>query len=121
MFGIDYRHQRQLLTEVVPQLRQFIEEGLAELDFEAGVVNVAVEVQAAGASSLDLVVLCDCAGAAAPLYERLRRLIRRLCIEACNVYNWTIPFNQMVVHVAESSGRLAPRGIVDSSAKSLNE
>jgi hypothetical protein len=107
MFGIDYRHQRQLLTEVVPQLRQFIEEGLAELELEAGVVSVSVEVQAAGASSLDLAVLCDCAGAAAPLYDRLRRLIRRLCIEACNTFNWTIPFNQMVVHVAKPSDRLA--------------
>ena len=109
-FGVDYRHQRQLVTEIVPSLRQFIDEGLAELGLEAGVVSVAVEVEAAGASSLDLAVICDCAGDAAPLYDRLRRLIRRLCIEACNAFNWTIPFNQMVVHVADSSGRLESRG-----------
>lgn len=105
-FGIDYRHQRHLLTEIVPKLRRFIEDGLSELMLADGDISVAVEVKAAASSSLELVILCDCGGAAAPLYERLRRLIHRLCIEACNTFDWTIPFNQMVVHVADAASRI---------------
>ena len=35
----------------------------------------------------------------------LRRLLQRLAVEACNVNDWTIPFNQMTIHLAAGSAR----------------
>jgi len=58
-------------------------------------------VEAAGASSLDLVVIADFSGEIAPYHNILKRLITRMIIEACNENNWNIPFPQLTVHTQE--------------------
>lgn len=104
VFGVDYRHQTVLLSEVLPKLQLFVEDGLRASGYAEAVLRVSVEFLAAAASSLNLVVLCDCAGKLAPAYEQLRRLVQRLCIEACNSHDWTIPFMQMTVHLGDAGG-----------------
>lgn len=100
IFGLDYRHQKQLMVEMVPKLREFIEEKLRNLGFGEDLVQVSVEVHSAASSSLELIVLCDCPGELAEHYDKLKRSIRRFFIEACNTFNWTIPFAQMMLHLA---------------------
>ncbi len=64
-------------------------------------LNLRVEFQSAGASSLDIVVIADFKGSQAPIYNRLRRAIQRWCVDACTENNWDIPFPQLTVHKGE--------------------
>lgn len=100
IFGLDYRHQKQLLVEMVPKLREFIQEKLRDLGFGEDLVQVSVEVHSAASSSLELIVFCDCLGELAEHYEKLKRSVRQFFIEACNAFSWTIPFAQMMLHLA---------------------
>jgi len=60
-----------------------------------------VEVECAGASSLDLLIIADFLGRAAPFHNILRRAIQKFTIEACTANGWNIPFTQMVIHKAD--------------------
>lgn len=99
-FGIDYRHQAIATTEVPTRMQTRVEQELREFVGSDNVVKVAVEFQAAGSSSLDYVVLADLRGAAAPLYERIPRLLQRVLVDVCNERGWNIPFPQLTVHQA---------------------
>jgi hypothetical protein len=67
------------------------------------ILNVRAEFESAAASSLDIVVLADFSGKAAPFYNRLTRAIQRICVEACNKYGWGIAFTQVTVHTADEA------------------
>jgi small-conductance mechanosensitive channel len=62
---------------------------------------VLVEFDHAGASSLDVAIFALFSGEAAPSYYKMRRLLNRLAVEACNRHGWTIPFTQLTVHQAK--------------------
>ncbi len=42
-------------------------------------------------------------GSAAPKMEAIERELMRLCVEACNVHGWEIPFPQIVMHKVEQA------------------
>ena len=67
-------------------------------------LNLRVEFEQANTSSLDLVVIADFDGQLADLYNRLRRSLQRMCVEARTANHCDIPFTQMTLHQAESSG-----------------
>ena len=71
---------------------------LVELD---AIIRVNVELVEAASSSLDLIVLADFTGEAAPHYSALQRLTQRVCMETAAANNWTVPYRQVVVHRAE--------------------
>ena len=66
--------------------------------YKDSLLNLRVEFQQAGGSSLDMVVIADFKGEMAPLYQRLNRAIQRWCVDACTENNWDIPFPQLTVH-----------------------
>jgi hypothetical protein len=102
-FGIDYRHQSAATADVPETLKNKVMEGLvAEIGHEA-IESVKVEFLQAGDSSLDYEVIVDFTGEMASRHNKLRRLMARLCVEACNEHGWVIPFPQLVVHSAEES------------------
>jgi len=103
-FGVDYQHQAQVTQTVPQQLRSFVERGLVAAGVGDSVRSLQVEFKQAAASSLDLAVLCELAGDAAPRRFGLERLLNRLCVEACNEHGWVIPFSQVTVHTATPSG-----------------
>jgi hypothetical protein len=99
-FGVDYQHQAQVTSAVPEQLRSFVEQGLQAAGVGDLLRSMQVDFKQAGASSLDLVVLCEWTGDAAPRRFGLERLVNRLCVDACNRHGWVIPFAQLTVHAA---------------------
>jgi hypothetical protein len=102
-FGIDYEHQAVCVDDVPEKMGAMVKERLEEMGYGKEILNVRAEFELAAASSLDIVVLADFAGKAAPFYNRLARAIQRICVEACNKHGWGIPFTQVTVHTAEKT------------------
>jgi hypothetical protein len=91
-------------------------EALAGEGYEKTIVNIKVEFEEAGASSLNLRVLADFAGTAAPSYHVLRRAVQRLCVDACNEHGWVMPFMQVTLHMAPDSSPPNVEGPTQSRA-----
>jgi len=79
-------------------LESHINEQIEKEGYKKSLLNLLVEFQQAGASSLDIVVIADFKGDMAPLYQRLSRAIQRWCVDACTLNNWEIPFPQLTIH-----------------------
>ena len=102
-FGLDYQHQALVTREIPAQLKTRLQQDLHEAGYGSDLVHLAVEFEEAGPSSLNLRVLADFAGAAAPRWLLLRRSIQRICVDACNDHAWVIPFTQVTLHLAPTS------------------
>ncbi|MFT5699121.1 MAG: hypothetical protein ACI8ZB_001978 [Desulforhopalus sp.] len=98
-FGLSYNVQEQI-GEVITTLHKYIEGRFDTEGYQDRVLNIQVMLNQAGGSSLDLAVIVDFKGGAAPLYNRLRRCIQGYCVDACSEYGWEIPFPQLTVHSA---------------------
>jgi len=101
-FGIDYKHQESVTSEIASVFQKEIEDGLKEHLEESGLLRrLKVEFSSAATSYLDLAILADFNSDAAPKYNELTRLIQKLAVEVCNRHGWEIPFTQITVHQAE--------------------
>jgi len=98
LFGISYALQAASTHGVLDIMDAYIREQITLEGYEKSLLNLRVEFAQAGASSLDLMVIADFKGEAAPLYKRLSRAIQRWCVDACTQNNWEIPFPQLTVH-----------------------
>jgi hypothetical protein len=98
LFGISYQVQKDATGNVLSILTSYIQDAIRQEGYEKGLVNLEVEFEAAGSSSLDLVVIADFKGNMAHLYRRLTRAIQRWCVDACTINGWEIPFPQLTVH-----------------------
>ena len=96
-FGLSYDVQGQL-KEVISILYGYIEKRFKGEGYSDRILDIQVVLNQAGGSSLDLAIIVDFKGSAAPLYNRLRRTIQGYCVDACSENNWEIPFPQLVVH-----------------------
>lgn len=99
-FGLDYRHTETVLKEAPALLTEALRKALSVLVEPDNLKRVTVELAEAGVSSLDLAILADFAGGAAPHFAALHRLIQRTCVETAAAQGWTMPFRQVVVHRA---------------------
>ncbi len=79
-------------------MKSYIDERIEEEGYKKSLLNLRVEFQNAGSSSLDIVVIVDFKGDMAPLYQRLSRAIQRWCVDACTINKWEIPFPQLTIH-----------------------
>ncbi len=100
VFGIGYSHQKEVTTTILKQLKDFLLKRFATEQYNDELLNLRVEFNSAGASSLDLIVIADFKGSAAPIYNRLRRTIQCWCVDAATEHGWDIPFPQLTVHRA---------------------
>lgn len=100
--GISYSLQAQSTTSIPSALQAYLLERIEEEGYGNKLVNLRVEFEKAGNSSLDLVVIADFSGDMGDLYNRLRRAVQRWCVDACTQYDWEIPFPQMTLHGGES-------------------
>ncbi|MGD8843753.1 MAG: hypothetical protein PVJ83_09795, partial [Gammaproteobacteria bacterium] len=98
--GISYGLQTDSVDTIPDQLRDFIEQRVAESEYAGKLLNLRVEFERANTSSLDLVVIADFDGSLADLYNRLRRTLQGWCVQACTTYDWEIPFTQLTLHRA---------------------
>ncbi len=99
-FGIDYQHQSAVNDEIRKQFEDYLGAQLRHSAFGGFLKDFFVEFDEAAASSLNFLVWASFDGAAAESYYRIRRLIQRLAVDACNANGWVIPFSQMTVHLA---------------------
>ena len=102
VFGLGYDFQKEVVITIPSTMESFVGEKIQEEGYGDGLLNLKIEFQSAGASSLDLVVIADFKGEMAPLYNRLNRAIQRWCVDACNRYGWDIPFPQLTIHQGTS-------------------
>jgi hypothetical protein len=102
VFGFDYEHQA-IITDKIPQnLTEALKQGLNEKGHGDDLIQLKVEVEAAGNSSLDLVIIADFSGKIAALYNVLKRTIQKLTIDACTKNGWGIPFPQLTIHTPDT-------------------
>ncbi|MDY7001704.1 MAG: hypothetical protein SVS15_07985 [Thermodesulfobacteriota bacterium] len=100
-FGIDYQHQALSTHDIPNTLEQMLVSELTRQGYGDELTGLSVEFKEAGASSLDLEILADFSGRAAPDYMRLSRAIPAIAVDACNKYGWVIPFTQITLHTAD--------------------
>jgi len=99
-FGLDYQHQAQITGSIREQMERELIAGLQKAGMAHYLDQLGVEFDQASASSLDLAIIAKFKGEAAEHYFKLKRLLQRLAVDACNKSNWTIPFTQITVHSA---------------------
>jgi hypothetical protein len=98
VFGISYDLQKDITGEIPNTIKNHIQGAIKKEGYKRGLMELRVEFQAAGPSSLDIVVIADFEGKMAPDYNRLSRSIQCWCVDACTLNNWEIPFPQLTVH-----------------------
>lgn len=101
IFGISYRHQQEATNIIIGKLKSFLAERLEKEGHTPYLIDLKVEFNQAADSSLNLVVIADFKGEVAPLLNRLRRAIQRLCVDAATANGWEIPFPQLTLHRAD--------------------
>jgi len=106
-FGVDYTLQPIVTSEVRRQLEQYIEEGIKKEELHHLLKSFSVKFNDAGASSLNFVVMAAFAASAAEKYFTIQRTLQSLAVDACNTYGWSIPFNQLTVHLPSDEKSLS--------------
>ena len=99
--GISYALQKESTSSIIEILQKSINKRAVDEGYKDAIQNIRVEFQAAGESSLDLVVIADFKGSVADIYTRLRRAIQRWCVDTCTENGWEIPFPQRDIHVQQ--------------------
>ncbi|MBW2218559.1 MAG: hypothetical protein JRF40_03555 [Deltaproteobacteria bacterium] len=72
---------------------------MADIGYGKKTRKIAVQFKTAGPSSLDLEIMADFFGDAAPDYEILKRAVSRVCLDICNSHDWIVPLRQVKVHL----------------------
>lgn len=98
IFGIDYQHQRDVLTVIEKQFQEALQQALAQEDFSEHCLHIGVEYKGAAASSLDFRLLGLFKGEAAENHGRIQRWLQRTALECANTNGWEIPFQQIRIH-----------------------
>ncbi|SFL61367.1 hypothetical protein [Nitrosomonas communis] len=89
-FKLNYQHHEIILTDIVPTLRAYLEEQLAQQPFHPHLTGLLVEFNEATNSSLNLLIIGMFTGAGAEDYWSIHRFLYRTILSACNHYNWAI-------------------------------
>ena len=97
-FGVDYSLQPISLDEVPEKMRQNVQEWLQNADLGTDEIRTRVELNQAGASSIDYLIIVNINSKAAKHYYLIGRLIQQACVDTCNKEGWNIPFPQMTIH-----------------------
>ena len=99
-FGVDYRHQAIVLKEIPETLEAALRAAYGAAEYHDAIAGVSVMFENAGASSLDLLIIVECSGAAAAHYAAIRRLAQRVAVETATQHGWNIPFQTFTVQQA---------------------
>ena len=116
-FGVDYQYQDICLTQVPKVLRDAIRKTLENSDLSSFIKDIRVELETAGASSIDYRLHVTMDSKAAKSYLRIQRLMQSACIAACTEQAWEIPYPHVSVIRKESD--TTSLGFVPSTSQSL--
>ena len=98
-FGIDYREQERITTEIVELFQRSLVAKLANCPFN----SINVEFDSAAESALNLIILLACPGNVAPQRFYFERLVQKSLVEICNEQQISIPFQQLDDHLVEKN------------------
>ena len=98
VFRISLKHQSDACSKIPDLLRQFVTNGLNDLVPTDQLMGADVEMLEVTDSAIIYEVEADLSASAASEYETVERRLTKLCVEACNRYNWEIPFQQIAIH-----------------------
>ncbi len=102
LIGLDYQHQTDILVEIPLKMKQEVIEGLKRDGYFEKAIKIEVDFEEAASSSLTLKIEVDFHGTLAHAYDDTKRTLSACGVAACNKYGWTIPFNQLTVHLPDS-------------------
>ncbi|PCJ18552.1 MAG: hypothetical protein COB02_10450 [Candidatus Cloacimonadota bacterium] len=98
ILGVSYKHQSICHKTLLKQLEVFIQNKLKTNDYTKNVLHLSIEVELLNESSIDIAIIINFDGQAAPSYKKLSRLTQMWAMEACTNNNWEIPFPQLSIH-----------------------
>ncbi|MBX2883754.1 MAG: hypothetical protein KTR32_27625, partial [Granulosicoccus sp.] len=85
--------------DLVPlELRRSIEVAFGNSRFAEHVMSIKVDFHRAAASSLDYILFIQCDAEIAISRYAIERIAQQACVTLCNKNNWSIPFQQLMVH-----------------------
>lgn len=99
-FSIDHVHRSESTYKIPEKMKIILYEKMRAAGFEQDFIDFTVEYKSAELSSIDFDIIGHFPGDIASEYERLTRLMHRICMEACIENGWTIPFTQVMLHEA---------------------
>lgn len=97
-FGLAYQYQSEISEKIPQQLHRYLLQRLEAAELEHLLLELQVEFQKIEESRLNLWVLANFSGVAAPRYHQLYRLFSGWCLEAAQVHQWQIPLPQLELH-----------------------
>lgn len=100
VIGIDYQYQSKSTTEIPDLFQQGILDNMQKESYASALLSVSVYFEQANSSSLDYKIVASFDGSVASDYYAIKRDLQRFAVDVCNRQQWTIPFNQLVVHSA---------------------
>ena len=101
-FGIDYSLQDIATSEVIETFKKEISEQIKATHYGDFFTRIDIEFNLANASSLDYKIIAHFDGQAAKYYRSITRNLQKYCVNVCNTHNWSIPYQQLVVHTQGS-------------------
>lgn len=101
IFGFDYGDQDKILSDVIPGLQERMDKAYANYIKDEKVQAIVVKFDKANSSSLDVAVNFFCTGDLASKKIPLERDIQKNIVDFCNENGYTIPFNQLTVHMSK--------------------
>jgi hypothetical protein len=99
-FGVGYELQDVALDEVPRTFKSFVQTHLENALLDTNQIDVRVEFEKAGESSLDYIIIALLGPKASRHFYRIKRTMQQACVAACNEKGWEIPFPQLTVHHA---------------------
>jgi hypothetical protein len=96
-FLLDHRHAREAEDEIPERLAADVRAAVEEEMGPEHLLHVTVELSEASPAALEMVVIADFNGSAAPHYQKLQRLLRRTCAVSARKAGWTLPIRQVVM------------------------
>ena len=100
-FGLDYDLQSDMPETIPQQLEATLKEILNSSSYGQHLNYFAVEFKAASSSSLDVVIVSTFNGEAAGDYFGINRFLQRETVKICSDNSWSIPFDNVTVHLGK--------------------
>lgn len=103
IFGLDYSHQKILLDQIIPNIKESVKNAIYEgfPEEREHLKDLSVDFVDAGASALNIRFFLKCSGSVAGQKFILKRFAQSEFVRACNKYDYIIPFDQLTVHMSK--------------------
>lgn len=98
ILGVDYSHQASVTSKVLEELKEYLEKQLFSKYKE---IEIQASFHSAAESSLNFWVGVICPGDLAVKRRSIEMEVQSLFVDFCNHYQYSIPFNQLTVHMAK--------------------